>query len=234
MYSSMDCSDSQSCMSIPSIRLGVRVYSSTQESVTTNEYEEEDDSHSIPSVLTHHSDASASGGIGSGLSSNSNIMNMNSGTGSGQKRRRRQKRDKQVYEWLKTLELDKDNNDYFAEAASSKFLTGKTTTSTPTFYSYNSDRNDKRFFSNDFTEQHNGPRPLSTRNHHNQLPPINKSQNRQVNSVGKEKSSNISSTSEVMGRNVSSYSTAGAGRSNAKKGGDARKVKTIKRSGIYH
>ena len=34
-------------------------------------------------------------------------------------------KEEEVYQWLRTLEVDKDNNDYFAEAASSKFLTGK-------------------------------------------------------------------------------------------------------------
>jgi hypothetical protein len=41
------------------------------------------------------------------------------------KKARAAAREKRVYQWLKTLEVDKDNNDYVAEAASSKFLTGK-------------------------------------------------------------------------------------------------------------
>jgi len=41
------------------------------------------------------------------------------------KKAREAAREKRVYQWLKTLEVDKDNNDYVAEAASSKFLTGK-------------------------------------------------------------------------------------------------------------
>lgn len=34
-------------------------------------------------------------------------------------------KEREVYEWLHSLEVDKDNNEYVAEAASSKFLTGK-------------------------------------------------------------------------------------------------------------
>jgi hypothetical protein len=34
-------------------------------------------------------------------------------------------KERQVYEWLHSLEVEKDNNDFVAEAASSKFLTGK-------------------------------------------------------------------------------------------------------------
>lgn len=41
------------------------------------------------------------------------------------KKARAAAREKRVYQWLKTLEVDKDNNEYVAEAASSKFLTGK-------------------------------------------------------------------------------------------------------------
>ncbi len=34
-------------------------------------------------------------------------------------------KEREVYQWLHSLEVDKDNNEYVAEAASSKFLTGK-------------------------------------------------------------------------------------------------------------
>ena len=34
-------------------------------------------------------------------------------------------KEREVFDWLHSLEVDKDNNEYVAEAASSKFLTGK-------------------------------------------------------------------------------------------------------------
>jgi hypothetical protein len=34
-------------------------------------------------------------------------------------------KEKQFYEWLHMMEVDKDNNEYVAEAVLSKFLTGK-------------------------------------------------------------------------------------------------------------
>ncbi len=113
-----DSQSSTSFTSFPSIRLGVRIHSSTQDSVTTAEggvegsstFDEED------SLVFQHHDGT---------------LFIGSGGSVGEKKKKNHgrclssKEEKQVYEWLHALEVDKDNNEYVAEAASSKFLTGK-------------------------------------------------------------------------------------------------------------
>lgn len=121
-------SDSQSSLiSIPSIHMGVRINSSTQDSMTTVEGVEEeveeddvfDDDHNISSCASFDEQRESSILYNSGLDFKTNSNDQN------KKRYKSSKKEKQVYEWLRTLEVDKDNNEYFAEAASSKFLTGK-------------------------------------------------------------------------------------------------------------
>lgn len=130
-------SDSQSSVSIPSIRLSARIRSSTQDSYNTFEgYEDEEDNNfSLSTLDDEEEDLSAyftnhegmqfrSHQNTDGVPSSNTRRKKNQRGGSGSKCLSSRK-EKQVYEWLRTLEVDKDNNEYVAEAASSKFLTGK-------------------------------------------------------------------------------------------------------------
>ena len=147
-------SDSQSsATSIPSIRMAVNIRSSTQDSMTTVEgVEEEEEGNSyINSTFDDDDDDLSTAVVASKESLEELDTLFNKGlnfttaatatkvkvstTGEGTKyvetkkkvnriRHMSPQKEEEVYQWLRTLEVDKDNNDYFAEAASSKFLTG--------------------------------------------------------------------------------------------------------------
>lgn len=106
--------------SIPSIRLAHRL--STQESYSTRGSsfsfeEEEDDVYQDVTHLDHNA-----GGKVRCFSCPQPTRPSNSVHKS---RLLTPEKERQVYEWLHSLEVEKDNNDFVAEAASSKFLTGK-------------------------------------------------------------------------------------------------------------
>lgn len=121
-------SDSQSSISIPSIRLGARILSSTQDSSNTTEGAEEGRSYSA-STFDEDEDCDSRLGLNLGSHHHHSFAQQE-----GRMRKKNHhkhlssKKEKQVYAWLKTLEVDRDNNEYVAEAASSKFLTGKMNT----------------------------------------------------------------------------------------------------------
>ena len=128
-------SDSQSSTSIPSIRLGARIRSSTQDSYTTfegiDDDEVEDPNYSI-STFEEEDEGAYSHEDDYGMQFKSHEINGVTSSTMKNKRKKNQQgrflsssKEKQVYEWLRTLEVDRDNNEYVAEAASSKFLTGK-------------------------------------------------------------------------------------------------------------
>lgn len=148
-------SDSQSsATSIPSIRMAVNIRSSTQDSMTTVEgveeeeegnsyinstFDDDDDDLSTAVVASKESleelDTLFNNGLNFTTAATATKVKVST-TGEGTKyvetkkkvnriRHMSPQKEEEVYQWLRTLEVDKDNNDYFAEAASSKFLTGK-------------------------------------------------------------------------------------------------------------
>lgn len=121
-------SDSQSSISIPSIRLGARIRSSTQDSSNTTEGVDEERSYSN---FTFDDEEDCDSRLGLNLGSHHHHSSAQQEGRTRKKNHQKHlssKKEKQVYAWLKTLEVDRDNNEYVAEAASSKFLTGKMNT----------------------------------------------------------------------------------------------------------
>lgn len=120
-------------------------------------------------------------------------------------------KEKQVYEWLRTLEVDRDNNEFVAEAASSKFLTGKLD---------GGGSGAERFFA--ALDTHPKIEKEVVPEGERQQPPPQLSQNNHNDSSANR--ANTKSTS-VMGRNVSVYDRS---KSRNGKGMGAFKV-----SGLY-
>ena len=191
LLTSFSFSDSQSDLtSIPSIRLGARVYSSTQDSMTTLEGvedEEDDDSILFNSGLTFQA-----------ASSSRNESNTK------KKRCMSSSKEKQVYDWLRNLELEKDNNEYIAEAASSKFLIGR--------MSHNN---------NDVVNRPTESKVLP-------LKQMNSMTNNEKNTTNNNDGIKSSTNKIVMGRNVSLYDG-----SKNRVQTQNRKSKGISLSGLY-
>lgn len=105
--------------SIPSIRLAHRL--STQESYSTRgssfSFEEDDDVYQDVTQSEHNDSGKVRCSSCPQPARPSNSIHKS--------RLLTPEKERQVYEWLHSLELEKDNNDFVAEAASSKFLTGK-------------------------------------------------------------------------------------------------------------
>lgn len=108
--------------SIPSIHLAHRL--STQESYSTRDssfsYEEGDDANQEMSLPEDQEI-----NIANKFRSSSCPQPVRPSNSVHKSRMLTPEKERQVYEWLHSLEVEKDNNDFVAEAASSKFLTGK-------------------------------------------------------------------------------------------------------------
>jgi hypothetical protein len=121
---SMDQSDSfdETETSIPSIHLAHRL--STQESYSTRDSSfsmEEGDEVNQEMTITEDQEVI----IESKFRSSSCPQPVRPSNSVHKSRMLTPEKERQVYEWLHSLEVEKDNNDFVAEAASSKFLTGK-------------------------------------------------------------------------------------------------------------
>jgi len=223
-----DSQSSTSFTSFPSIRLGVRIRSSTQDSVTTVEgcstFDDED------SLVFQHQDGSlylgAGGSVGGGRGGAASAEKKKKNHG----RRLSSHEEKQVYDWLRGLEVDKDNNEYVAEAASSKFLTGKMNN----IDEYTMDNTHGRFVTSpDFVSRveqvKDGEQKVEGNDENNVDMKEKKDSSRDPSSVRTVKSS---SNNIVMGRNVCAFDRNRRSTSSIKNNTKG-KPSTFKVSGLY-
>lgn len=122
--------DTASSASVPSIHLATNLRSETLDCLTFYSMEEDtvtmDEDTSMDGIQPEAANANLFlGGVAFLPASKEKNSSRASSRVNDVSRYMTPEKEREVYEWLHSLEVDKDNNEYVAEAASSKFLTGK-------------------------------------------------------------------------------------------------------------